>query len=398
MATRATVTLQAVLGVWLLQATAAAAIDCSNPDNLCTGDPCVIPALLIDSPCTADFGTRTVVIAGALDVQTTALELHAGAISVEAPLVALATDVSLFASGDIEVSARFDTSAANGSEYAGDIVLDAGGTVNVTGSIRASNVTIGSVPGPVITITAGNAIHIPGSVDGSAVTEAATLNMTAGGDITLDGPVRCVGVSGGFVTVDASGSVAVRGGINATGKTDYYSRAGRIVLRGATGVAVESPLTVTSNRRYGYDDPPMVDIASSAGDVIVTERINANATGPSQVLINAAGLVRLDAALRARSRKGGGLVQVTGATVEVTDQARVTALRNRSEFTANAGDLTLSGRFSPGVHSTIQGTASGNLVANGVFRAPDGCIGLSAGGTLDTSGGRFNPPIVTSCP
>src|SRR6185503_2270409 len=116
-------------------------------------------------------------------------------------------------------------------------------------------------------------------------------------------------------------------------------------------------LTATSSHRYGYDDPPMVDIASSAGDVIVSQGINANTHGPTEVLIDAAGLVRLGAAIRARSRSSC-LVRLTGATVQVTDEGRITATGSRVEFTANAGDLTLSGRVSPGPGRTVQGTAS----------------------------------------
>jgi hypothetical protein len=36
---------------------------------------------------------------------------------------------------------------------------------------------------------------------------------------------------------------------------------------------------------------------------------------------------------------------------------------------------------------------------DGDFRtAPTGCIGMSAGGTLDTSAGSFDGPIVAHCP
>ena len=44
-------------------------VDCTNPDDLCTGDPCVIPAVEVVSPCVADFGARTVVVGGRLRVR-----------------------------------------------------------------------------------------------------------------------------------------------------------------------------------------------------------------------------------------------------------------------------------------------------------------------------------------
>lgn len=45
--------------VVLAGAAHAQPIDCSDPDNLCTGDPCVISGpIAVQSPCVADFGTR----------------------------------------------------------------------------------------------------------------------------------------------------------------------------------------------------------------------------------------------------------------------------------------------------------------------------------------------------
>jgi hypothetical protein len=58
----------AVAAVAALAATAHAQVDCSNPDNLCTGDPCVIPPIEVQVPCVVDFGTRTVEIPDMLRV------------------------------------------------------------------------------------------------------------------------------------------------------------------------------------------------------------------------------------------------------------------------------------------------------------------------------------------
>ena len=54
-----------------LVAPGGAQVDCSNPDNLCTGDPCVIPKIEPANPCVADFGARAVVILGGT-IQATA--------------------------------------------------------------------------------------------------------------------------------------------------------------------------------------------------------------------------------------------------------------------------------------------------------------------------------------
>jgi len=79
---------------------------------------------------------------------------------------------------------------------------------------------------------------------------------------------------------------------------------------------------------------------------------------------------------------------------------------------ASAGDLLLEGMLLAGTNAssglnseggTIEGTASGDLTASGVFQClgaaiSGGCIGLSAGGTLDTNGGTFDKAIVSDCP
>jgi hypothetical protein len=48
---------------------------------------------------------------------------------------------------------------------------------------------------------------------------------------------------------------------------------------------------------------------------------------------------------------------------------------------------------------TIEAMATGDLTVGGAFRsAPNGCIALTAGGTLDTSGASFDTSLVPDCP
>ena len=74
-------------------------------------------------------------------------------------------------------------------------------------------------------------------------------------------------------------------------------------------------------------------------------------------------------------------------------------------FAAPAGNLTIGVNDNKKFTATgatggvIQGDASGNLTARGEFDATTGgCIGLSAGGTLDTTDGTFAPAFGSSCP
>src|SRR5262245_49496554 len=59
------------LTIILLLVTAAdvsAQVSCADPDDLCTGDPCVIGTVTVVPPCEVDFGNRTLEVAGVVSV------------------------------------------------------------------------------------------------------------------------------------------------------------------------------------------------------------------------------------------------------------------------------------------------------------------------------------------
>src|SRR6185436_8010471 len=81
-----------VAGVLLASALFAlpahAQVSCADPDNLCTGDPCVIPSIEVVPDCTVDFRPRQLVIAGTLQVPAaSSLSLTAATIRVEGRLL-----------------------------------------------------------------------------------------------------------------------------------------------------------------------------------------------------------------------------------------------------------------------------------------------------------------------
>ena len=51
-----------------LASQAAADVSCADPNDLCTGDPCTITTVSVQSPCVVDFGARTLIIAGTVSV------------------------------------------------------------------------------------------------------------------------------------------------------------------------------------------------------------------------------------------------------------------------------------------------------------------------------------------
>ena len=94
-----------------------------------------------------------------------------------------------------------------------------------------------------------------------------------------------------------------------------------------------------------------------------------------------------------------GTLDVVAGSVEVGPLARILAPVPGATFqlAATAGDLTLAGRLSA-PSGTIEGTATNDLTASGRFEVGTGCIGLAAGGVLDTSTGTFDVPVVADCP
>src|SRR5262245_8673162 len=121
----------------------AAPVDCSNPANLCTGDPCVIPAVAVLSPCVVDFGSVDLVIQGKIQVPNDGvLSFTAGSITANDAISGRhlsfsegdGADVTLIANGDL-VARKIDVS---GRSTVGSITLQAGGNIELNRLLRAA--------------------------------------------------------------------------------------------------------------------------------------------------------------------------------------------------------------------------------------------------------------------
>src|SRR5262245_6461669 len=112
-------------------ASIAGAVNCSVPDELCTGDPCVTAAISVTSPCVLDFGARTLIIGGTLDLpEGGQLSLTAASIEIHGTIDGgggNAADVTLIATnGSILQSARI---SVPGSVQPGTVILSATGDI-----------------------------------------------------------------------------------------------------------------------------------------------------------------------------------------------------------------------------------------------------------------------------
>ncbi len=459
-----------------LGTSARAQVDCDTPDDLCTGDPCVVGAVEVDDSCALDFGTRTLVIEGSLRLPNSGeLSLAAGAIQITGRIQNMSDTVpgagpriDLAASGDVGVDGPIRLVGVRNNPVPGEITIQAGGNLAVRSAITAltSPTTIswsagsGDVdftgrvntgrPGGEISIAAG------GRVDSSGTFRRLDrIDLSAGSDVRIGGRVS----ARESLTADAGGTLSL--------ETVLRNYGSDVILRGALGLSVLKTITLSP----AFIDAGSAELASSAGAVLVAMPVHAN-----DVVITAGGDVTIDALVAASppTRSGGTiLVESTGGvistfapitaqsgdgtspgdgagghvrlaapgavavhasilvnafpqsndapggTVEI-DGASVLAAAGVTfdadgkvpgpdfpgappagfRFTATAGAVTLDGAFhARGGPSVIQATATRDVAVAGDYRvAPNGCIGLSAGGTLTTGGATFDTPPVAVCP
>ena len=445
-----------VLATSLAAAPATAQVDCSVPDNLCTGDPCVIFRIEVASPCVVDFGTRFLVVAGQITVPDGGtLSLSAGRIavlhgSIRSKSTSAGASVSLSAGGKVEIAGRIRLVGGEGntvhvtaggdlaaggsgilvSGYRGSVVLSASNILNVSSGIVVRGGT-DSVLSPTIVLSAGTNVIINGRLQAThpRIGTGGTVSADAGwlvvngrrigaknGRVVLRGTagvhvenpidVRGQGSIGvGIVLESTAGDVTVDWLLLADGHGDGAGgdgRGGQVTITAAGTATVSAGISAT-----GPSDGGVIDIESTAGDVVVQAPLSATTVtgGPDgSVELRAAGTVTVGDDINVAR---GGNVHVEGGSVQVPSGVTLSTAGQFSSLrlTASTGDLTLSGSFlappfaGGSVGGTIEGMAAGNVLADGVFRAaPSGCIALAAGGVLDTTGGTFDVPFVADCP
>jgi hypothetical protein len=273
--------------------------------------------------------------------------------------------------GSVLVTQRLDVNGTLGDGGAASVVA-LGGTVTVIEQITAEG------------MAGGGTIALLGS---GPITTSSVLRA---GSSILAGP-------GGSVLVVSSGGVLIGDVVYADGASG-----GQITVSSQAGTArISAPLVATGNRTAG-------GTVSLSGGVNAVIESSVDTDGLAQGgSINVNGkLVLLSAhgGLFARGRTGG-TIGLDGAAVTIPAGARVLVDGDVPGGTitldASDGDLLLGGDFRARGRTggRIEGTASGDVVADGEFAARgDGCISLSAGARLDVSGGAFDVPVVDHCP
>jgi len=384
----------------------AAVVSCDAPDNLCTGDPCVIETLTVVTPCEVDFGLRTLEIAGTVTVPDGGtLSLAASTIRLTGKLDGRNLNNGIGASvtldgNMVELDGAIDVGGTTGG---GSVVLTAGNLMP-RGKIRATS-KLG--PGGTVALSGGS-FNVPNTID---------VRGASGGSIEIQGGF----VQVGFKALDARG-LAGPGGSVTLSVTDV-TVFGNVDLRGKGGDG--GMLTWTGRAHFTRK----VDVSgtanggsiASAGRVAITGKILARGkTGNGgtltvsspQAMECCANIGFMRAKLDFRGALAGGLIDLHGDWIQfafglpvpVTSQFRVgggsspgevrithSGTTHPLEIDANfdARDSGVVELLAPNTDLTVSGKA---------LAGPAGCVGVSAGGTMNTSALVSDVVLAPNCP
>ncbi len=414
---------------WVLTgAPATHAVTCASPDELCTGDPCVIGHLKLPGRCVLDFGDRTLVLAGSLMIPNGGeLSLSAGDIDVRRaiigrhakPFTGVGATITLTARDDITVRWRID---ASGRTVPGRITLTAGDDIRLLAPVRASaNGPNPMAPGGTIQISAGGTLSaIPRArlrAQGAAATAGGTIALEGRGGVQLATKVAADGRGGGSVSVSsAAGHILLEQALTATG-TDgaggsivALAMAGSVTMRdrldvggvttggsafvvGARGVVSASlrargglatglggSLLLASDRDITITDALYADGGSGGSIQVVSTNGSLHTLHPlladgstgagGAIAISVAGQARIDATLDADGRRAGGSISIGGATVRVGNRGTLAARGDvGGRIAVSGGSVTVD----PGAKVLVDGDAPSGTIA---FDATAGDLAL----------------------
>jgi cysteine-rich repeat protein len=329
--------------------------------EVCTGDPCVLAKTVdVTVGSVLDFGARAFRIAtngrlsladgDTLLIRARTVTLQSGAIIRAKPLTpSVGITVRIEATEDIAIQrsgagpARIEV---HGQANGGSIDLDAGGNVDIAGSLRLD----------------GTAADAPGGV----------LTIEAGGGLTMSGEVNIKGglaVDGGIVTIHTVGAMVV-GKIDASGGAG----GGSLELTSEAGISIAGLLSVagTAAASSGGD----ISLAANGGSVFIGERLTAQAEGSlidggdaGQIDVTAAGSVQVFANIDAFAGGPSGL----GGDVTITADAEVRQSEAISAHGTNGAD-----------GGTVELSAGGLLALDGLIDVH----GVTAGNVLGQAEGQ----------
>lgn len=322
-------------------------------------DPCTIAGTRdVASGCTLDFGTRAVVLTGALQSAT-----PSGSFTVRA--------------GTLTLSAGKIRSVGPAGLPGGNVTVQVTGALVLTGSGPTLDVG-GSAGGGILSVTAGSIDVRAGTVEADGTGSEAcggviTLRATSG-PLLLSAPVHATGnllcagglldVSGDDVTIATTLNVAggdYPGGITVTANVGDVVVTGNGALK-ANGEQIEIG--------DGGDGGPIALLAES-GKVSIAGPLNTEGASPEgeagSIVVVAGGDVTVSALLSAQGNGGGS----NGGSIEIDA----------------GGNLSIAGN--------VRTNGGSDAAAGEIDLRSDGIITVAAGKLVQANGGSFGGGAIT---
>ncbi|MCI3203379.1 MULTISPECIES: filamentous hemagglutinin N-terminal domain-containing protein [Pandoraea] len=366
-----------------------------------------------------DVSLTGALLAGVLDVEAkNSLSLN----DVQSTGTAALRALGMAGGGDIALQGKvsFYSAAAldaardiliNGTTAGGDAVtLNAARNVGVAGSLQTAGTT------KTLSITAGNAITVPGAIEASADLKAnagTTLDVagsaTAAGDVNLQsgGDLRVAGnVSGQRLgTIDAGGNLDITGGAHFLGNTSLTSGANATL----SGKLQTANLVVTSRNAVTLGDVQAggtLDVTANgldgSGDIRVAGPLAsfgvATLRAARDMLVTSTGSIAANDKLNVT---GGRDLRIDGGVTAVGDVAMTASsgnlsttanLSTNSQLTLNAGQTVMLGAPQTSAIGNASVTAGQDIVLSGalvglagVMQAGRDLVGAGASAFTDTA-------------
>ncbi len=376
----------ATLLVAVLVATAAQAqVSCANPDNLCTGNPCVIPKIDLACPCVVDFGARTVIVSRVLSLpDACVLSFTADDIEVDASIGGKnpnGSDITLIATNDITSRSPI---SAQGRLAPGAITLRAGGNIQVERLVRAGG---SRALGGVVTLDADGLLTTAkrGKVDVRSIKTETGGQAILHGDsgVNLLGRIDVSGGTGGSVALSSSADITTGHRILAKGT----------VANGGS-VAIDAEGTTQINRMIearGKVTGGSIAIGTVAGTttaIIVDDKVNlrvrGRAGGNIQLIAENSITLKRSAELDTRaSQTTGGVITVTAPDIAIGERVDIEADGKTGGF------ITLTASNSIVIEEKVDIDARGDTGTGGIIDIAAGpiTIGLDLDILADGDGG-----------
>ncbi|MDX2166159.1 MAG: hypothetical protein SF182_03825 [Deltaproteobacteria bacterium] len=338
---------RSAMGFAVLVASAGVAAGLSNPNDFCTGNPCVISAdKVVDAGAVLDFGTRTVI----LQKQLTIAALPNGAIGS----FTLKCGTFQISGSDGQIK------GTNASGPGGSATIEALNDIQINGTASIGAVRLTGQDAGVLTLTTTN-----GSISGSGrinlsgdglIASGGTLVMRSGSTINYSGQISAPGGTqggGGLLDIGATGNITFTNLLDLTGGE---VGGGELDVFGQANVTL-GEVDLSANGDAGDAGFAVIE---ANGSVTLSGRVRGrgadngeNCGDGADIDINALGNLTINGEMDIRGRGldcSGGFLSLDGENVFLNGLLQMSGTGTESD----GGDLDVSARTLIRVVGTVQ--------------------------------------------